>query len=480
MREDRTPRFASCSSPPSGGEEKEKREKEGSGPGGPRSAERNNRCPIRSNPLRHQSQRRLARNRPQPARRRPPGPARLPAAVAAAVVARLGGRDGARRGRAGRLHRAGLAGVGRRRQRRGRPGAHHRDVARAPDPVAGAGRRAVERQDAGARGAAPPARRHREDDGAGQARPRRDRSRHRTARAARGGKQAAGRRAAVARRARRLAGGAGLQRPRRAAPAERAFRHLVAAPYRARSGQPGHQHHRLPRSRASRRGAVGQRRRPRRPLPLCLAAAGAVPLLPRAAALPRKRRGGCPAAHRPHRRRSRPAAGGGARRTGAPPPRRPSRPPARRSAALRRRRGGLARQGPRHRGAAGVGAGAARLGGECIGHRAAAARRHGRAAVGGMPTVGLFPRPRPRGADARLPVGRRAPDAQGTGLDPHLRRSADQPRGRTPRRARPGAERAPVVAGDRVARARRLPAQGRGSSPTAPAGPRCAGRSIPS
>ena len=64
----------------------------------------------------------------------------------------------------------------------------------------------------------------------------------------------------------------------------------------------------------------------------------------------------------------------GARRLGQP-----SRPLARRAAALRRRRSRLARQGPRYGGAAGVGAGAARLGGEPLARRAPAPRHHGRA-----------------------------------------------------------------------------------------------------
>ena len=292
--------------------------------------------------------------------------------------------------------------------------------------------------------------------------PDRDRSGHYLARAARGGAQAAGRRAAVARRARRLARRARLQRPRRGAAAQRASRHLVAAAHGARSGQPCYKHHRLPRSRAPRRGAFGQRRRPRRPLPLCLAAARAVSLLPRSAGLPRERGGGCPAAHRPRRRRSRPAAGAVAQRTGAPAPRRPSRPAASGAAALRRRRGGLARQGPRHGGAAGVGARAAGRGRRTPRpprRRPASSRA---SAVRGVPPLGLFPRPRARGPGPRLPVGRRAPDAPGARLDPRPRRGPDQPRGRAPRRARPGAERAPVAAGDPVAGALRLPAQGRG------------------
>ena len=128
-------------------------------------------------------------------------------------------------------------------------------------------------------------------------------------------------------------------------------------------GSPATKHHRLPRSGAPRRDAARQRRRPRRPLPLCLAAARAVPLLPRAAVLPRERRGERPAAHRPFRRRSRAAAGGEAARIGAEGLRHPSLPAACRPAALRRRRGGVAGQGPRHGGAAGVGAHAAGPGG---------------------------------------------------------------------------------------------------------------------
>ena len=93
------------------------------------------------------------------------------------------------------------------------------------DPVAGAGRRPVLRQDAGARVAAPSARHGRARAGA---RGRRSRGglRCRVAGAGEGRGEAAAGRTAVARRADRLAGRAGAQEPARREPARALPRHL--------------------------------------------------------------------------------------------------------------------------------------------------------------------------------------------------------------------------------------------------------------
>ncbi len=77
-------------------------------------------------------------------------------------------------------------------------------------------------------------------------------------------------------------------------------------------------------------------------------------------------------------------------------------------------------------------------------------------------------------------VGRRAPHAPGAGLDPRERRGPDRPRGRAPRGARPGAERARGAAGDRVDWSVPASCARSRTSRTARAGRRCAGTSIPS
>ena len=158
-------------------------------------------------------------------------------------------------GLVGGLHRAGPAGVRRRPVRPGRLGAHHRGVERAADPVAGAGRRPVLRQDAGARMAAPSARHGRARAGA-RGRRAGGGLRCRAAGAGEGRGQTAAGRAAVARRADRLAGRAGAQEPARREPARRLPRHLgrdrpAVGPRRQARGQ----HRGLARSGAARRGA---------------------------------------------------------------------------------------------------------------------------------------------------------------------------------------------------------------------------------
>ena len=99
----------------------------------------------------------LARGRSRPFRGGPSQAAGLSPASLPRPVARVGEGRRALGGLVGGLHRAGSAGVGRGPLRPGRVGAHHRGLERARDPVAGAGRRSVFRQDAGARMAAPTA-----------------------------------------------------------------------------------------------------------------------------------------------------------------------------------------------------------------------------------------------------------------------------------------------------------------------------------
>ena len=140
-------------------------------------------------------------------------------------VAGVGEGRGAVGGLVGGLHRAGPAGVRRGPLRPGRVGAHHRGLERAGDPVAGAGRRPVERQDAGARMAAPSARHGRTRAGA-RGRGAGCRLRCRLAGAGEGRRQAASGRAAVARRAHRLAGRAGAQEPARREQTRAVPRHL--------------------------------------------------------------------------------------------------------------------------------------------------------------------------------------------------------------------------------------------------------------
>ena len=232
---------------------------------------------------------------------RPKLPA-FPLQVFPGPVARVGEGRRAVGGLVGGLHRAGAAGVRRRPVRPGRVGAHHRGVERARDPVAGAGRRPVVRQDAGARMAAPTARHGRARAGArgwGAG----CRVRCRVAGAGEGRGEAAAGRAAVARRAHRVAGRAGAQEPARREPARSLFRHLgrdrpAVGPRR----QARRQHRGLARSGAARRGAGGNRRRPGRALPLCLARPRALPLAAHLEADPRGRGGERAAAHRPRGR----------------------------------------------------------------------------------------------------------------------------------------------------------------------------------
>ena len=167
----------------------------------------------------------LARGRPRPAGGGPSQAARLPPAGLPRPVAGVGEGRRAVGGLVGGLHRAGAAGVRRRPVRPGRVGAHHRGLERAGDPVAGAGRRPVQRQDAGARVAAPSARHGRARAGA-RGRGAGGGLRCRVAGAGEGRGQAAAGRAAVARRADRLAGRAGAQEPARREPARALPRHL--------------------------------------------------------------------------------------------------------------------------------------------------------------------------------------------------------------------------------------------------------------
>ncbi len=167
----------------------------------------------------------LARGRSRPFGGGPPQAARLPANCLPRPVAGVGEGRGAVGGLVGGLHRAGPAGVRRGPLRPGRVGAHHRGLERAGDPVAGAGRRPVERQDAGARMAAPTARHGRTRAGA-RGRGAGCRLRCRLAGAGEGRRQAASGRAAVARRAHRLAGRTGAQEPARRKPARGLPRHL--------------------------------------------------------------------------------------------------------------------------------------------------------------------------------------------------------------------------------------------------------------
>ena len=255
----------------------------------------------------------LVRDRSRPFGGRPSQAAGLSPAGLPRPMAGVGEGRRALGGLVGGLHRAGPAGVGRRPVRPGRVGPHHRGLERARDPVAGAGRRPVERQDAGARMAAPSARHGRARAGA-RGRGAGCRVRCRVAGAGEGRGEAAAGRAAVARRADRLAGRAGAQEPARREQARALPRHLgrdrpAVGPRR----QARRQHRGLARSGAARRGAGGHRRRPGRALPLCLARSRALSLAAHPEADPRGRGGERAAAHRPRGRDTGEAAGAGLR-----------------------------------------------------------------------------------------------------------------------------------------------------------------------
>ena len=113
---------------------------------------------------------RVARARPEPAGGRPPRRARLSPRYRAPTVARVGERYRLRRRRPGRLRGASRAGRGRGPVRGRREGLCDAVVVGAAGPLAGAGRRAVGRQDAGPGRDRPPARQRREVAAAGQRR----------------------------------------------------------------------------------------------------------------------------------------------------------------------------------------------------------------------------------------------------------------------------------------------------------------------
>jgi hypothetical protein len=213
----------------------------------------------------------LARGRPRPLGGGPSQAARLPAKCLPRPMAGVGEGRRAVGGLVGGLHRAGPFSLRRRPVRPGRVGAHYRSVERAGNSLAGAGRRPVFGQDAGARMAAPSAAHRRRRAGA-RGRGAGGRVRCVAAGAGDGRGEAAAGRAAVARRADRLAGRAGPQDPARREPARALFRHLGRErPAVGARRQARRQHRGLARSGAARRSPGGHRRRPGRALPLCLA-----------------------------------------------------------------------------------------------------------------------------------------------------------------------------------------------------------------
>ena len=305
----------------------------------------------------------LARDRPRPAGGGPSQAARLPAAGLSRPMAGVGEGRRAMGGLVGGLHRAGPAGVRRRPVRPGRIGPHHRGLERAGDPVAGAGRRPVQRQDAGARVAAPSARHGRARAGARGRRAGR-RLRCLVAGAGEGRGPAAAGRAAVARRADRLAGRAGAQDQAGREPARGLPRHLGRDRPAVGPGEDRRQHRGLARSGAAGRGPCRHRRRPGRALPLCLARPRALPLAAHVEARARGRGGERAAAHRPRGGHAGEAAGARLGGSGGDGVRHLPGTPARRDAAGGRAFGRLARQGTGHGGAAGRRVGVARLDGE--------------------------------------------------------------------------------------------------------------------